>query len=390
VYLLDYFSVARGYALSLGFLLLGFYYVLKAVGDEEERQQFRYTLLAAIILSFSVLSNFSWLIPFFGILSTPILVQIGRGVSHIKRGKPAGEILRKITRNFVLPLFPAVLILLGLVAYPIYLSAKAGSFYYGGEVGFWADTVTSLIEGTLRGGKEAPNHGVLFAKVFVIFILILSISILFYRCREERNLGPFDLYLLYTLCALFLCFLTIKCQHGMLGTKYPLGRTGAYFIPLFLILFMLVWEQILSLPKRAGRTLMHWGFCAISILTIVYHITQFNISYTVWRYDASTKKVLGFLTQMLDVSELKPRTIRMGITWRLEPSLNYYIRKNQLTWLNRVDRRGMENRRFHFYYIHLPVDEYLLKKYKLKVIQHYELSETCLAVPPWVQFKSRE
>jgi hypothetical protein len=100
--------------------------------------------------------------------------------------------------------------------------------------------------------------------------------------------------------------------------------------------------------------------------------------------------MLNFLAQMIDVSSLKPGTIRMGITWRLEPSLNYYIRKNQLTWLNRVDRRGMENRFFHFYYIHLPVDRYLLEKYKLKVIQHYELSETCLAVPPWVHFKSRK
>jgi len=387
VYLLDYFSVARGYALSLGFFLLGFYYVLKTIGMEEDKQQFRYMLLSAILLSFSVLSNLAWLNPFLGILIIPVLAEIRKGFCYLKQGNSTREIIRRVSRNVILPLFPPILVLVGLIAYPIYESVKADSFYYGGEIGFWADTVTSLVEGSLHRGKEVPRDAVLLGKVFVIFVLILSISLLFYRYRTERSLGRLDLYQLYTLCALFLCFISIQCQHMVLATKYPLGRTGAYFIPLFLVLFVLLWEQTRSLPKRAGRTPIQWGFYAIAIGTIVYNLTQFNISYTVWRYDASTKKMLHFLAQVLDVSALKAGSIRMGITWRLEPSLNYYIRKNQLTWLHRVDRRGMENRFFHFYYIHLPVDGFLLEKYNLKVIQHYELSETCLAVPPQVHFK---
>ena len=82
---------------------------------------------------------------------------------------------------------------------------------------------------------------------------------------------------------------------------------------------------------------------------------------------------------------LEDNSVGLGIDWIFEPSVNFYIMKNRMRWMKKVDRDGPE-REFDYYYI---TSKYkgVLEKYDLRIMRRYDLSDTYLAVAQGSPFK---
>ncbi len=162
--------------------------------------------------------------------------------------------------------------------------------------------------------------------------------------------------------------------HLVSGILYPQDRTGIYFIPLA-SLAALGLAQILS--KRPG--FQHWlgvGVAVVLLSAAAEFAAQWNVNgFLVWRYDADTKRIFSWM----EAAPKPPGQIRLGVSWVLEPALNYYRQVRQASWMSPVLRDGFQGAR-HFY-VAVPWEQRAAPRPNLKVIYRGPASGTALAVP---------
>jgi hypothetical protein len=72
--------------------------------------------------------------------------------------------------------------------------------------------------------------------------------------------------------------------------------------------------------------------------------------------------------------------VRVGATWQLEPSLNFYRRRYGLKWIKPLLRDGADGD--FDYYVLLPADYWLIKTRNLKVLFSDPLSQAVVALKP--------
>jgi hypothetical protein len=61
-------------------------------------------------------------------------------------------------------------------------------------------------------------------------------------------------------------------------------------------------------------------------------------SFLVWRYDADTKRIF----EALEAAPKPAGPIRLGVSWTLEPALNYYREVRKASWMAPVERDGFD------------------------------------------------
>jgi len=157
---------------------------------------------------------------------------------------------------------------------------------------------------------------------------------------------------------------------------YPTGRTGLYLIPLFTL-------TALALPESLGRRRMARlaaGFPVwlVSAGWLWHYAVHFQTGcYGEWRYDAATKHMMTLLVQR---QREQPRpSVRAGIHWLLEPSMNFYRRVWRLDWLAPLDRKGADGD-FDVYVL-LSENSALVQKRNLRVLVTDPVSGAILAEP---------
>ncbi len=94
-----------------------------------------------------------------------------------------------------------------------------------------------------------------------------------------------------------------------------------------------------------------------------------------WRYDADTKQIF----EALEKAPKPPGQIRLGVSWVLEPSLNYYREVRHATWLIPVQRDGVGGVRQ--FYAATTEDQNTAIWTSLKQIYKGPISGTALAIP---------
>ncbi len=71
--------------------------------------------------------------------------------------------------------------------------------------------------------------------------------------------------------------------------------------------------------------------------------------------------------------------VRVGISWMLEPSMNFYRRVYNLEWMTPLDRKGPNGD--YDYYVLLDGEAPLIKKRGLRVLYDNRVSGIYLAEP---------
>jgi hypothetical protein len=208
-------------------------------------------------------------------------------------------------------------------------NATSGDFYAGAQT--LAESLRSLYDVSLAHGgpfRQAALSPVLrdamaFGLAPLIVLGALAAGI------RRRNV----LLILVSGTAIISAILLLLL-HVAVDLRYPLDRTGIYFLPLMALALAGLYGETQgdALAKAAGVLAG-----AISVLLAVQFALEFDTrKFAVWEHDADTHTILAELAKV--VPDKRAGSVRIANSWQLEPSLNFYATKDKLGWLQPISR----------------------------------------------------
>jgi hypothetical protein len=332
-FVLDYLWAARGYSLALGLFFWSLFLLTRYLSedyDPPERLLFR----AGVVLGLSVAANLVFVVP---------AVAAGAALLAARRAR-----LWTLVDRFCGPALVTAFLILVL---PL-TRAQGANFYYG--TNSIAETVRSLV--ILPAGLSVA------VPVLVLVILVGAAS---------HSRAPALLLLGGTMA---LSLAAVVAAHALLGVLYPLGRTGIYWPPLFALaaVFTLPWLRRAKLPGKLAAA----AVSAVLLVSVGLFAASFRTGpIPEWRYDAGTRRIVRLL--MARHATEPARRIQLGVSWPLEPSLNFYRQMYDLKWLVPVTRADPDGD--YDFYVLLPQDQAILKTRALEPLYTDPVSQATLA-----------
>jgi len=169
-FVLEFFSLARGYGLGLGMLTAGLFHGLLFYEQRSNKQLF----LSQLFLSVAITAALSYLHLY---LATQVLLFI-----ILLRGER-----KKLLSGLLIQ--AGIAIAAGLLLYgPIQKLRANDNLYYGGHTGIYEDSLLSL-SSYFSGGPPAGSEVRIFLNTFLILVFFLFVNIL--RRREKKTSWPF-------------------------------------------------------------------------------------------------------------------------------------------------------------------------------------------------------
>jgi len=238
--------------------------------------------------------------------------------------------LRIMTPRQFQPLAVSTFVLGMFVGYPLYLLKAGGALWYGGRAGWLPDTVFSLINNSFYGELYFRRQE--WAVLFVVCLLFLAFLIrlfIAYRKRALAELRP-------GLAVVFLLVLASGCvilQKIILDNPYPIGRTALFFIPLFLLMLIFLFQSFSGLT--AGRRMAVLSLVVVLTLLAVAHFLGHASTTMIIesRIESDTKSMLKDLQRIRSLDVVHNPKISLGLDSAFLPSLQYYQRRNAWAWL---------------------------------------------------------
>lgn len=324
-FLLDFFSLARGYGLSLGLLMAFLFFFYRWSLNKQTRD----IVIALVYLLLAATANIT-LLPLFiagWIYSNLLFILV----------KPLPENSRKALFNWVNINFIFImtgLLLVGIYYLPVSKMIAIKGFDYGGTTGFWTDSIVSLVKKSYYGLSYRHIATTIFTCIWAVFFFLGFILIVQAFIRKQIMPNYPLLLLDFALFSLF-AFGSVL-QFRLLETPFLLSRTALILWP-FIVLV-----PVCVLDSWNRSSLMHYvasGFSAvISILIIIHFFSTANLTHTLeWKYDADTRSMLETLNERFHGSE-QPATV--ACTWLFEPSINFYRLSKEYKWLLEANREG--------------------------------------------------
>ncbi|MBK9982888.1 MAG: hypothetical protein IPP15_10795 [Saprospiraceae bacterium] len=290
-YLLDFFSLARGYGLMASGVIWGIYCMLRYV----EKYELRWLVLSSSALTLGILGNFTGLLPW-------VAIGMGWSIRVVMMRK-----YNLLFRHGLVWLLNAILLFV-LLNYPIRLLSKSGEFGWGSK-NVWqmaSDLVINLLYGERIFGENSS-----------LFILIgfsaLSLAI-FYFALQKKNLSSRDSVILLALFVVLNLFVIMLNQY-VTGSLAPIGRKTIYLIP-FIFGFFVLGLQFIHNRKAGFFTGLIISVILLYRIPVTAHTTYCREWYTDSDYHALFESIL-------------PRgsasdSIHLSSSWIFNPSLRFY------------------------------------------------------------------
>jgi hypothetical protein len=345
-YLLDFFGLARGYGLSIGFMIMSLYFLLDYVSEKKKLSLVFYNIGAIL----SVLGNFSLLYYYAAsllVLNLFILIQEGYGFLSMRNKT------NFLSLNYINLFF--VLLLSVLIYNPISKIISARLVVFGGKAGFVEDTVSSLLTQMSYGYIWDPILLKVIAISVVLFVLLLSIFLIFKIFLKQYQKENYSKLILVNFILLFTA-LGSYINHHFFGTDFLKERFALFLVPLLIVNIGVFLDHIFNNGYEKGALLIGG---ILNLIFLVNFLNNANLTHTHdWKYDMHTKEALKWVVEdhhkTLSNSAEK---IKLANYWIFEPSLNFYRKTWDLNWLKPFDREG----------INIPADYYYSFQKKLPV-----------------------
>ncbi len=273
-YFLDFFSLARGYAMSFAFEMLALALLLAFISKSNSGLPF----LIAIASCFAVLCNFSLLNFHLAILGVTSLYCFYLYYQKIWSLSKLILVLLPglvITAVFFSKLFPL-----------LFKMKELGNFYFGGSLGFWEDTVNSLVVSLSYNTPWVFWVGI-FLKFIIISVFLIVPVWLIFRRNNLMDASWKKLFAVYLILVVMISSTII--QHHYLNTLYLIERTALLFLPVFLVATII----FLSNTKL---TVIKWGLFAFFSFHLVSTISASSVFE--WKMNANNKKAIDVLNSL--------------------------------------------------------------------------------------------
>lgn len=340
-FLIEFFSLARGYGLSLAFFVLSLVYLLRSnftyLSHLTYGKDYFFCLLFGVLSMFANLSMINYVIMLVLLFVLKLVFVI---VQRNAEARNYVYIFTAITLLSVIPIYTALQQLL-------FLKEKE-------ELYFGADSLAELVNSVI-----APSHGYSGSTISVLIICCLvfimaGIAAVIYRKAYKSPLSILILLIAGLAVGLWL-------EKIVFSAKYPHGRGALFLLVLFVLYTIFFISHIFESTAISNPIKTVFVFCLGGVL-ILNFLSSANLHYTTtWRYDAHTK----------DAMKIIGTTIKSGVQrytisneWLLEPAINYYIRIWELK-LAPADRGGVRNDSHFIYKLNMEgsPDFRLLKSY---------------------------
>jgi hypothetical protein len=222
------------------------------------------------------------------------------------------------------------LVLAAFIGYPLYILKKSGELLPGGQTGFIRDTVFSLINNSFYGNLYfRRQEWAVFS--FICLILLASLVLFIVHARKRTLAEVLPGFSIFSI--LILTSISTLLQRALLDNLYLIGRTALFFIPLFMLLAIFLLQYL----SRRTTAMEIISICLLAALTLLF-VTHFSMrastAMTVeWRSDADTKSMLKDLRAMKEKDPADHPKIVLGISDIFFPSMQYYLKRGNSTWL---------------------------------------------------------
>jgi hypothetical protein len=366
-YMIDFFSLARGYGLSIGLMIASIYYLFVFIEKDGSKKN---STIAMFFAAFAVLANFVLLNYFVVLFGSIVLLNI----YFLKKNTSLS--VKNLLKSIALPVV-VILSLFGLII-PIALDLKAaGALYFGGSRGFWADTICTIID---RSFYEQPYAHYMVQRAVKAFVVLSCFFGFVYVLTNVFKKKDFDKSFLFLAAIVFLLFLTSLStivQFYTLDTLFLTDRTVLFLVVLFNIFLVFLYDQLL---KKEGLTIYIAG--VLASIMVLHFAKCLNLIYVLeWKYDANTKEMLSDISVLKTIPKGK-ETISIGIPLIFDPAINFYREKDQLVWLNSV-WRSETNSPLHDFYCLSQKDLSEFNRDSIEIIKTYPVTGNILARPKY-------
>lgn len=354
-YLLDFFGLARGYGLSIALLLWSLYHFLKYLKNPTTGHLILFHLWAIL----SVWSNFATINYYAAAWATAVIYPLlsrEKGIFWPAAWKP----------RYLIISFISLLLFVLLIAQPFQRIIELQLINFGGNAGFWQDTVVSLI---LKSAYAYPLSAELVnVLLFLVALVVLAPLVLFFQKSLRRDTAFFKTEMAWVCTNLILLFIALSTvsQHYLFGQDYLMERFAVFLYPLFgfNLLFVLHYigqNRLLKMPIVGMAT-------AMVLLMAVHTMTQWNNRfYLDWKYDMDTKTVITLL--MDDYTQKgKEGSISVGVSGFLEPTMNFYRHYLEYAAILPMDRSAPAEEDAYLYYLNWEVFNYQLDTATYRII----------------------
>ena len=314
-FVLDFFSVARGYGVSLALLMLGILQITKYILG---KQEIRNGIYAQLFLAAAVFANLTLI---HVLLAISFLLILNRFFFH-RSEKPSRAAI-------IFSIIPFALLFI-LIPYINNLKS-AGALFYGDEVKSLGDTFLSL--------SKASAYDVMYSKWLVPIMTILVSAIpLISVIHVTRNAltvmkNDHGRWLVFITLTLFFTITGPMLLHLFFGTNFLSGRTALFYIPLISLNFIGI---IILCPPRLKNIFL--------VLAGIFSITHFyfsqNLYFTYdWKEQADVKTaMLALKKENIPVAENCFANI-LSTDLPYEKQINYYRMRLEMNNYSHAARR---------------------------------------------------
>ena len=332
-YLVDFFSLARGYAWAHAGMMLAWWALL----EQLERGQVRRLWLP---VAFSVLATYGSLVLVHFLLAV-LAIQTVRFVAAPRHLRRASDLL--------LAWMLAIAGLAGLL--PYVLGAMEGGAFGQGAAGFWRGCISSLAEHLLYDRPSVDDPLVVAVPLVVVLLVVLLAT---WPRGGRRRWSEGNLVVL-TLPAIVLG--SMAMQHLLLGTAWPMSRSALFLLPLVLVPLV-----VMLTGPGAGR----WQGVMLLGLAFVFTghlLANLNMSHTrEWFASGEARKLFGLIVK--DAPDLAPagRVITVSSGQQCFGVSEYYRMRLGLEHLSFTERLPDQD--------FAPADYYLVESWGQELVDH--------------------
>lgn len=305
-YLLDFFSIARGYAISMAGYSAALYFFAKYYSGETSTRNLIWTLVSLFI---AVGSNFSalYFLPLFGSL---FLLQqfLGRREGY--------KILQLL-------LFQAgLLAIIAIVAVPLSKALASGVLIWGSG-NFFQDSFVASVDYYMhynpamgRFDSVTENWSKVEVYAAALITLWVFMQAMSWWLKPEIELREIQFMLLFQ--AVGLC-VTVVLLHIFFDTPYPFHRAALLYSFPFLLALFFSFETVVQRIKAVNFIL-----CTM-LLFCIWHITRSgNVENTMeWYQNGDAKRVFSYLEKEI-VKDKPAKKIVLGAEQWQYFSMAYY------------------------------------------------------------------
>jgi hypothetical protein len=207
---------------------------------------------------------------------------------------------------------------------PLYLLRRDSELYFGGTHGLFQDTFSSIIENSFYGKTyHAAQTSLVFTAVAATIVAFCFLVAASYRRRTISPVLPAAV----VLAVILIASLSIAAQGVLLHTVYLVGRTALFFIPLYVLFFVLLCEAVAS--SGGAAKVVAFSALAMAVSLSAFHFASTaNLSHTLdWQSDASTKAMMRHVALLVTTEGGAGSEAVLAVDWVYRPVAVYYAQR---------------------------------------------------------------